>query len=140
MSGFEHQVAASTVSLMESLSFKLPDSANYVTRRRDTTWYPTGSSTVSPTGVKTCRFLISGQDWLDPSDLTITFTVANLGTARLYPQTDDNVNGFTNNGGSFLFFDRVRVFASGELIDDQLYANRTEMMIRKMLPTDPSEP
>jgi len=70
-------------------------------------------------------------------DLTVTFTLANLdGTNKLYPRTDGVNNAEANWGSPALFFDRCQVFASGELIEDQLYFNRTEMLLQKMAPAN----
>ena len=135
MSGFEMMVATSGESLLESLQFKLPDSSNFVTRRRSRTWYPTGDSTCSPTGTRTVRFLIAGNDWLDLSSMRVVQTVRNLHTTRaLNPRTDGCDTGESTAASPALLWDRQRLFASGELIDDQLYASHVEMMLRRRSP------
>ncbi len=39
-------------------------------------------------------------------------------------------------GGPHLLWERIRVFASGELIDDQIYASHVETLLRKMSPAN----
>ena len=58
-------------SLIDSLSFRLPNSANLVTQRRSVTFIPSGGNEYSPMGVKIIKFVLAGSDWLDPSTVRI---------------------------------------------------------------------
>ena len=130
------QAAAQETSLLSSLSFKLPESSQYLQRRRDVQFFPTGSSTVSPTGCTTVRFLIAGSEWLALDQMCIEFTIKNLDTSkRLYPAVDGADSGESANGGPYVWWDRIRLFASGELVDDVIYANKCEHLIRQLAPT-----
>jgi hypothetical protein len=135
MAGFEVAAAASQTSLLSSLSFKLPESSQYIQRRRDVIWYPTGSSTVNPQGNSVVRFLIAGSDWLALDEMLIEFTIRNLDSSKnLYPNSDGDDTGESLNGGPYVFWQRARLFCGGELVDDVLYFNHCEHMIRQMMP------
>ena len=64
-------------SLLESLDFALPATSQYVQSRRLVSYYPSGASTFSPSGVRVCRFTLAGDTWLDPSTLRIYAKLAN---------------------------------------------------------------
>jgi len=135
MSGFEMAAAASETSLLSSLSFKLPESSQYIQRRRDVVWYPTGSSTVNPQGCNTVRFLLAGSDWLALDELLVEFTIKNNDSSKnLFPNADGDDSGESLNGGPYVWWQRARLFASGELVDDVLYFNHCEHMLRQMMP------
>ncbi len=65
--------------LIDSLSFKLPSSGQYVTDRRSCTFHTEGSNTYSATaGTKVIRFRLAGDgSWLDPNTFRIMFDVVN---------------------------------------------------------------
>ena len=65
--------------LLSSLSFDLPPSSSYIQGRKNVSFYPSGSSTYSPNGVRVMRFSIVGEGWLDPESLRITGKLANTG-------------------------------------------------------------
>ena len=70
--------------LIDSLSFKLPSSGQYVTDRRSCTFHTEGSNSYSPQqGTKVIRFRLAGDgSWLDPSTFRIMFDVVNDDPAR----------------------------------------------------------
>ena len=58
--------------LIDALSFKLPNSASYVTERKSSTFWATGSNIyTSSSGVKVLKFQLNGDDGngLDPSSV-----------------------------------------------------------------------
>ena len=64
--------------LIDSLSFKLPSSGNYITDRRSCTFHTEGSNSYSATqGTKVIRFRLAGDGWLDPSTFRVAFDVVN---------------------------------------------------------------
>ena len=69
-------------TLLESLNFSLPPSTSYVQQRRLVSYYPSGASTLSPAGVRVCRYNING-DWLDPASMRIYGKIANTGAGVL---------------------------------------------------------
>ena len=70
--------------LIDSLSFKLPSSGQYVVDRRSCTFHTEGSNSYSPQqGTKVIRFRLAGDGtWLHPSTLRIMFDVVNDDAGR----------------------------------------------------------
>ena len=66
-------VAGTDDSLVERLSFKLPSTASYATERRLVSSHPSGASQFAPDGVRVARFVLTGENWLDPSTLRMAF-------------------------------------------------------------------
>ena len=97
--------------LVDSLSFKLPGSGQYVTDRRSTTWHTEGSNSYSSqSGTKVIRFRLAGDGWMDPSTFRIVFDVVNDdndGTKKLRPV-----------GNPYAFFRRLRISVRGQVIED----------------------
>ena len=92
--------------LIEGLSFKLPPGSSYITGRRKSTFWASGSNIYkSEGGTRVVRFLLNGEDgtWLDPSSIRIQFDLRNeTGDKRVRPL-----------GGPHLFFRRARVLVNG---------------------------
>lgn len=60
--------------LVDGLSFKLAPGASYVQDRRSVTFHPQGSNIYSPVqGTRMIKFLLSGDNWMDPSTFRIAF-------------------------------------------------------------------
>ena len=99
--------------LIDSLSFKLPSSGQYVTDRRSCTFHTEGSNSYSASaGTKVIRFRLAGDgQWLDPSTFRIMFDVVNAdpspGTRKLRPI-----------GKAHAFFRRLRISVRGQIIED----------------------
>jgi hypothetical protein len=54
--------------LVDSLSFKLPGSGQYVQERRSVTFHTEGSNSYSSRGgTRVIRFKLASEGWLDPS-------------------------------------------------------------------------
>jgi len=70
----ETHIQATEDALIDTLSFKLPNTANFINDRRSVTFYPAGSNDYGPRGVKVIKFMLTGTDWLDPSTVRIQFT------------------------------------------------------------------
>ena len=119
-------VSAGKASLLDSLSFDVPPSAPYVTTRRSCYSYPSSGSTYSYATQRVLRIPITsdGGEWLDPSTLRVQLTLTNT----------------TNNSQSFsamdpmCFVHRMRLFMAGTLVEDVMYANRINQMLRLMSP------
>jgi hypothetical protein len=60
-------------SLIEQLNFKLSNTSSFAQERRFVTSYPSGASQFAPDGVRVARFVISGENWLDPATLRLGF-------------------------------------------------------------------
>ena len=57
----ETSLSTTEDQLVDSLSFKLPSTANYILSRDDVTFFPANGNEFSPTGVKVIRFMITGR-------------------------------------------------------------------------------
>ena len=64
--------------LVDSLSFKLPGSGQYVVDRRSVTFHTEGSNSYSAlNGTRVLKFRLNGEGWLDPSTVRLMFDVMN---------------------------------------------------------------
>jgi len=123
----ETSLSATEDQLVDSLSFKLPTTANYITNREDVTFFPANGNEFSPTGVKILRFTISGTGWLDPRSVRFQFKLNNR----------DNVNNmYFINALPHNFFRRMRILMGGTLIEDIDYYNRVVNMLHTLYPAE----
>ena len=113
--------------LIDSLSFKLPSSGQYVTDRRSCTFHTEGSNSYSATaGTKVIRFRLAGDgQWLDHSTFRIMFDVVNNdpnpATKKLRPI-----------GKAHAFFRRLRISVRGQIIEDIDNYNRVSEMFHHL--------
>ena len=98
--------------LIEGLSFKLKPGASYVQSRRSVSFFPQGGNSYSSTGVKVIKISLTGAqgEWLDPSTLSVMFTVNNRSTVA------DTLMLFLS--GPWCCFRRMRVICGGTTIED----------------------
>jgi hypothetical protein len=123
----ETHIQATEDSLIDTLSFKLPNTANFINDRRSVTFFPSGSNEYGPRGVKVMKFLLSGTDWLDPSTVRIQFRLNNKDTTKnLHPL----------NPLPALFFRRLRILSGGIVVEDIDMYNRVYNMVHTLLPTE----
>ena len=65
-------------ALIDSLSFKLSNSASYLTDRKSVTFWLTGSNIYKTnSGTKVIRFVLTNDNWLDPSTVRLMFNLVN---------------------------------------------------------------
>ena len=64
--------------LIENLSYKLENTASYITERNSSTFLAVGFNEYSPTGVRVVKLLINGDGWLDPSTCKIQFDLVKI--------------------------------------------------------------
>jgi hypothetical protein len=115
--------------LIDGLSFKLPPGSSYITDRKKTTFWASGSNIYKPlAGTKVVRFLLNGEDgtWLDPSTIRVQFDLRNNETASL--------KEVRPLGGPHLFFRRARVIVGNQLAEDVIDYNRTHEMFFSFMP------
>ena len=110
-------------SLLSSLDFSLPPTTNYIQSRRLVSYYPTGASTFSPTGVRVCRFNLNGAHWLDPASIRIYAKLTSTSTTTTLQLAD----------GPHCLLQRVRCFIGGTLIEDSDHYGRTHHLSRRIL-------
>ena len=98
--------------LIDGLSFKLLPGSSYVTDRRKSTFWASGSNVYkSVGGTRVVRFLLNGEDgtWLDPGSIRIQFDLKNdeavglkvrpLGGPHLFFQTGSCFGKWYGSGG-----------------------------------------
>ena len=109
--------------LIDSLSFKLPSSGQYVTDRCSCTFHTEGSNSYSATaGTKVIRFRLAGDgSWLDPSTFRIMFDVVNA-------SDDPATKKLRPIGKAHAFFRRLRISVRGQIIEDIDNYNRVSEM------------
>ena len=70
-------------ALIDSLSFKLSNSASYLTDRKSVTFWPTGSNIYKTnSGTKVIRFVLTNDNWLDVSTVRLMFNLVNNDTTE----------------------------------------------------------
>ena len=113
MSGLEQVTSSVEDVLIDSLQFKPAPGASYITARRDTRWFPSGSdSYASDSGVRVIRFNLTGapQEWMDPQSMRISLDVSNESTVAGH-----NLEPVT---GPWALFQRVSIRVLGQLVED----------------------
>ena len=116
-------LSGSEESLLSSLDFSLPPTANFVQNRRLVSYYPSGASNFSPQGVRVARFNINGQSWLDPASMRITGTITNKSATTTLQLAD----------GPHLLVQRMRVYMSGNCVEDIDFYGRSHQLFRRVL-------
>ena len=108
--------------LVDGLSFQLKPGASYVTERKSVTFHPQGSNIYSTNGTKLVKILLTGDQWLDPSTFRIMFDVVNM----------DSTSGKLLRvlGQPHVFFKRMRILCSGQVIEDIDNYNRVHEMFK----------
>ena len=87
MSSLESLISVAGESpLLDSLDFTLPPaSTSIVDRRQSVRAYPTSASTLTPTGTRTVRLRLGGDDFVDASSIRLVYTINE--TAGANPRT-----------------------------------------------------
>ena len=111
-------------ALLDSLSFDLPATTQYVQSRRLVSYYPSGASSFSSNGVRVCRFTIGGDSWLDPASLRAYAKLANTSQNGTVLQLAD---------GPHSLFSRCRLFIGGTMVEDIDLYNRSHQLFRRIL-------
>ena len=126
----ERQVQSIGDSLIGGLGYKLKPGASYVTDRRKCTFYASGGSQYSSSGVKVCRFNIVSDQWLDPSTFRVMFTLNVLN-----PASPINVT-MPLHWNSAVLFRRCRVSCAGVVVEDMCDFHRLSLMLVAFKPVD----
>jgi len=112
----EAQIAAADEQLIPGLSYKLPAAASFIVDRSAATFWPEGGNQYTPTGVKVLRYTLSSHtDYIDPHTMHLAFTLRN-------DSADTNLVFRAHN--PLTVFSRMRLLASGTLVEDQMYYGR----------------
>ena len=99
--------------LIDNLSFKLNKGSSYITDRKSTTFWSTGSNVYRPSsGNRVLKFSLNDEHgWLDPQSVMIYFTVQNLDTTLFRRLRPISVN-------PAVFFRRGRLLAGSQVLED----------------------
>ena len=74
----ETVAAASEDVLIDSLNYKLGNSASYITDRKPVTFWPSGSNIYKPSsGTNVIKFQLNSEGWLDCSTVVVNFDLHN---------------------------------------------------------------
>ena len=84
MSALESLIATGgEAPMLDSLDFTLPPASTAcVDRRQHVRAYPTSASTLTPTGTRTMRIRLGGDDFVDASSIRLMFTINNKDTTN----------------------------------------------------------
>jgi len=117
----EQITQSSEDQLIDGLSFKLGNSASYITDRKSVSFQATGSNvyTGNGTGTKVIKFQLNSDGWVDPSTVRVMFSLVNNGAAAELLRTLQ---------GPHSFFRRLRISAGGALLEDISDYNKVHQM------------
>ena len=110
-------------ALLSSLDFSLPPTTSYVQSRRLVSFYPSGASNFSPTGVRVARFNLNGNSWLDPASMRIYAKLTNTSATTTLQLAD----------GPHCLIQRMRVYMGGQLVEDVDFYGRSHHLFRRLL-------
>ena len=112
-------IAESETTMINSLNFGLPETAQYITDRRHVNYFPSGSNVYNPNaGNKNIIFHISGEDntYIDLSSIRLFANLQN---------TDGTRSHFLRPLGNLSsFFSRYRCTVGGQQVQDIIEYNR----------------
>ena len=107
----ESHLSGTDSALLENFQFKLPSNASYVTDRKQSTFFASGSNIYSPTGTRVIKISINdSSSWLDPESVLVSFVLeaSGVNTKQVYPVA-----------GAYGFFRRLRILAgNGVVLED----------------------
>ena len=139
----ESITAAADEILIDSLSFKLPGSGQYIQERKSVTFQTEGSNTYSPdAGTRVIRFKLATEGWLDPSTVRFFMDVVNMDASprdALQGEAADALlwplNKVLRPVGSVAgFFRRLRITMRGVVVEDIMDYNRVSEMFEILTP------
>ena len=106
-------------TMINQLNFGLPETAQYITDRRQVNYFPSGSNVYAPNaGNKNIRFYISGDanQYLDLNSVRLFATLQNTDLTR--------AKFLRPLGGLHAFFNRYRCTVGGQIVQDIVEYNR----------------
>ena len=109
--------------LLQSLSYKLAPTSEYVTARRMTSFHPSGASSYSSNTTQIARLELKGQGgFMDLSTLKLCFRLMNYATLPLILAA-----------GPHTLVSRIRVFCQGSLVEDCSHYSRVHQLFTELL-------
>ena len=124
----EHHAQSVDDALIGGLSYKLKPGASYVTDRRSVSYFVQGGNQYSPNGVQIMKFVLTGDQWLDPSTFRVMFQLNNTGNIGAAEGTSlKSIEPLSWNPA--VFFRRARVICGGVVVEDIGNFNRLPLML-----------
>ena len=122
--------------LVDNLQYRLQPGASYFTDRKSVSYFPQGGNDYKPNGVKVIKFVLTGNDWLDPSTVKFQFQINNIaaaGNAATLPTGGTiQLPVLMPLSGPFCFFRRLRVLCQGQTVEDIDIYNRVHSMFHRL--------
>ena len=110
--------------ILESLSYKLGPTSEYIQQRRQSRFHPSGASSYSSNTTQIARIELKGQGgYLDMSTLKICFRLAETGGAL----------PLILSGGPHALVSRIRVFCQGSLVEDCSHYGRVHHLFTELM-------
>ena len=127
MSGLESIIATGNDVLAGPLDFQIgQDQASYIVAREQQSFF-SSQNLVNPNSVKTLKYQLGGNGFLDLSTLCFAFTLKNLSaTHSLQPLTSE----------AHCLFRRMIIRIGGTLVENQELFSRNEEFARRLLPAE----
>ena len=127
MSGLESIIATGNDVLAGPLDFQIgQDQASYIVAREQQSFF-SSQNLVNPNSVKTLKYQLGGNGFLDLSTLCFAFTLKNLSaTHSLQPLTTE----------AHCLFRRLIIRIGGTLVENQELFSRNEEFARRLLPAE----
>ena len=110
--------------VLESLSYKLGPTSEYIQQRRQSRFHPSGASSYSSNTTQIARIELKGQGgYLDMSTLKICFRLAETG----------GEHPIVLSGGPHALISRIRVFCQGSLVEDCSHSRRVHHLFTELM-------
>ena len=110
--------------ILDSLSYRLAPTSEYIQQRRMSRFYPSGASSYSSNTTQVARIELKGQGgFLDMSSLKISWRLVNQSTTL----------PLILAGGVYSLISRIRVFCQGSLVEDCAHYGRVHHLITELL-------
>ena len=110
--------------ILESLTYRLAPTSEYIQQRRMSRFYPSGASSYSSNTTQVARIELKGAGgFLDMSTLKIAFRLVN--THQTLP--------IILAGGVYSLISRIRVFCQGSLVEDVSHYGRVHHLFSELL-------
>ena len=110
--------------ILQSLSYKLAPTSEYIQQRRMSRFYPSGASSYSSNTTQIARIELKGQGgFLDLSTLKIAYRLVNNSTTA----------PILLAGGPHSLVSRIRVFCQGSLVEDCSHYGRVHHLFTELL-------
>ena len=111
-------------AILDSLSYRLAPTSEYIQQRRMSRFYPSGASSYSSNTTQIARIELKGQGgFLDLSTLKIAFRLVNNSATQ----------HLVLAGGPHALVSRIRVFCQGSLVEDCSHYGRVHHLFTELM-------